>query len=585
MKFNRLFFFAAAGVVASLLVFGHIRSDAKEAMVIPKGITIDGHDVSGMTEAEADAVLDDILSQYSGTTFTLKAGDKSVEVTSSELGIRPKSDDVVKKAVSYGREGNLIERFVASSELAGGATKDFSLTLTADVGQVSELLESKSEELDTKAKNYGLKRENGQFIITDGQNGVEVKIDESAVAIADYISDSWKGGDATIDLVTEVDEPQGKKEDLEQVKDVLGTYNTDFSSSSAARANNVSNGTRLINGSVLYPGEEFSVAKHLNPMTAENGYQPAPSYENGATVETYGGGICQVSSTLYNAVMRAELEIVTRSCHSMIVSYVQPSMDAAIAGDSKDFVFRNNQEYPVYIDGYTSGGKIYFTVYGKETRDPNRTVEFESEVIEQIDPISTYSASSELPVGTITKTSGSAHTGYTARLWKIVKENGKEVSRDVYNNSKYRVTNNTYVVGTQSDNAKAVAAMNEAIATQDTDTINAAAAKWAGAAAETDQDKKTENKVAKQGEGELDPTKKVGGALKFVIPAIMVLFTLISNAVFALYIISNSLYTLCVNPLYNKIIDKTIKNKDNHNDKGDVVVTDYRIQKKQIIKD
>ncbi len=494
MKFNRLFFFAAAGVVASLLVFGHIRSDAKEAMVIPKGITIDGHDVSGMTEAEADAVLDDILSQYSGTTFTLKAGDKSVEVTSSELGIRPKSDDVVKKAVSYGREGNLIERFVASSELAGGATKDFSLTLTADVGQVSELLESKSEELDTKAKNYGLKRENGQFIITDGQNGVEVKIDESAVAIADYISDSWKGGDATIDLVTEVDEPQGKKEDLEQVKDVLGTYNTDFSSSSAARANNVSNGTRLINGSVLYPGEEFSVAKHLNPMTAENGYQPAPSYENGATVETYGGGICQVSSTLYNAVMRAELEIVTRSCHSMIVSYVQPSMDAAIAGDSKDFVFRNNQEYPVYIDGYTSGGKIYFTVYGKETRDPNRTVEFESEVIEQIDPISTYSASSELPVGTITKTSGSAHTGYTARLWKIVKENGKEVSRDVYNNSKYRVTNNTYVVGTQSDNAKAVAAMNEAIATQDTDTINAAAAKWAGAAAETDQDKKTENK-------------------------------------------------------------------------------------------
>lgn len=99
------------------------------------------------------------------------------------------------------------------------------------------------------------------------------------------------------------------------------------------------------------------------------------------------------------------------------------------------------------------------------------------------------------------------------------------------------------------------------------------------------KDKKTGNKVAKQGESELDPTKKIGGALKFVIPAIMVLFTLISNAVFALYIISNSLFALCVNPIYNKIIDKTRKNKDNHNDKGDVVVTDYRIQKKQIIKD
>ncbi|MCR5098098.1 MAG: VanW family protein [Lachnospiraceae bacterium] len=513
MKFNRGFLVAAAAVTASVLFFGHHSIMAKDADVIPNGITIDGHDVSGMTEAQAEAVLDDILSQYTGTTFTLKAEDRTVEVTSTDLGIRPKSDDVVAKALSYGKEGNLIERFVAKSELAGGQTKDFDLTLTADVGQVSELLENRSEELDTKAKNYGLKRENGQFVITEGQNGVEVKIDESALAIADYISDTWTGGDATIDLVTEVEEPRGKKEDLEQVKDVLGTYNTDFSTSSAARANNVSNGTRLINGSVLYPGDEFSVAAHLNPMTAENGYQPAPSYENGATVETYGGGICQVSSTLYNAVMRAELEIVTRSAHSMIVSYVEPSMDAAIAGDAKDFVFKNNKEFPVYIDGYTSGGRIYFTVYGKETRDPNRTVEFESEVIEQIDPISTYSASEELPVGTITRTSGSAHTGYTARLWKIVKENGKEVSRDIYNNSKYRVTNNTYVVGVASDNPKAVAAMNEAIATQDTETINAAAAKWADGAqtgeAEDKTDKKTEDKKKKDTVSEDTPSESV----------------------------------------------------------------------------
>ena len=99
------------------------------------------------------------------------------------------------------------------------------------------------------------------------------------------------------------------------------------------------------------------------------------------------------------------------------------------------------------------------------------------------------------------------------------------------------------------------------------------------------KEEKSKDKVVKQGELDLDPTKKVGGIMKFVMPAIMVLFTLISNAVFALYIISNSLFALCVNPLYNKIIDKTMKNKDNHNDKGDVVVTDYRIQKKQIIKD
>ena len=124
----------------------------------------------------------------------------------------------------------------------------------------------------------------------------------------------------------------------------------------------------VVDGLVVYPGETISVSEAIGPTTAENGYYPAGSYENGTTVETYGGGICQVSTTLYNAVIRAELEIVTRAAHSMIVSYVEPSMDAAIADGIKDLQFKNNQETPIYIEGYTSGGIIYFNIYGKETR-------------------------------------------------------------------------------------------------------------------------------------------------------------------------------------------------------------------------
>ncbi len=497
MKFNRYVVISGVLVVSVLLFSRYQAISAKDADVIPEGITIEGHDVSGMTESEADAVLDDILSKYSDAKFTLKAGDKSIEVSSADLGIRAKNDDVIERAKSYGQDGNLIERFMAKKELAIGNTKDFDVVLTADVGTVEKLIEDNSKALSAKAVNNGLKRENGEFVFIEGRDGIEVKPEESALAVDKYISESWKGGDADIDLVTEVDKPQGSKEELTAIKDVLGTYSTDFSSSSSQRANNVANGTSKINGAVLYPGEEFSVATALNPMTAENGYQPAPSYENGTTVETYGGGICQVSSTLYNAVMRAELEIVTRSAHSMIVSYVEPSMDAAIAGDVKDFVFKNNKDNPIYIEGYTSGGRVYFTIFGKETRPAGRTVEFESEVLSQTDPISIFSASGEAPVGSIVKTSGSAHTGYTARLWKIVKENGKEVSRDVYNNSTYRVTNNTYVVGTQSDNAKAVAAMNEAIATQDMATISAAAAQWAGAPADDDKEDSAKKKDKK----------------------------------------------------------------------------------------
>lgn len=93
------------------------------------------------------------------------------------------------------------------------------------------------------------------------------------------------------------------------------------------------------------------------PFTAENGYAMAGSYLNGEVVDSMGGGICQVSTTLYNAVLRAELEVVERSPHSMTVHYVELSEDAAIAGTYKDFKFKNSTDYPIYIEGYTTSVK------------------------------------------------------------------------------------------------------------------------------------------------------------------------------------------------------------------------------------
>ena len=453
--------------------------------VIPQNVTIEGKDVSGMTKEQATEVVNDYLDQYDSVKFTLMADDKSVVCDSEDLNVIVQNDDLVSQALNYGKCGNLLERYQANQNIANGKGKDFKLILTADNSTVKDYLTKNQDNLSTAAVNNGLKHENGKFIYVEGKEGNSLLIDESVIAITDYISRDWDGKAATIALKTKTLTPLGSKEELSAVKDVLGTYSTDYSTSSVPRKQNVANGASKINGTIIYPGEEYSVAKHLNPMSGENGYALAPSYENGTTVETYGGGICQVSTTLYNAVMRAELEIVTRSAHSMIVAYVEPSMDAAIAGDVKDFVFKNNQNYPVYLESSTNGSTITFSIYGKEARDPNRKVTFQSEVLSQTDPINVYEANTMLPVGTITKTSGSAHTGYTARLWKIVSENGKEVSRKVYNNSTYKVSNNMYAVGVASGNADAVNAMNAAIATQDQATIEAAAAQWNDAAVAT----------------------------------------------------------------------------------------------------
>ncbi len=152
--------------------------------------------------------------------------------------------------------------------------------------------------------------------------------------------------------------------------------------------------------------------------------------------DSLGGGVCQVSTTLYNAVLRAELEIAERSPHSMVVSYVEPSMDAAIAGDYKDFKFKNNTDVPVYIQGGTYGGTISFTIFGEETRSSDRKIRFESEVTDTIQPGAdkvTYDKTKPESYMTVTQ---EAHTGYKAKLWKIVTENGKEKKTQI-NSSTY----------------------------------------------------------------------------------------------------------------------------------------------------
>ena len=237
---------------------------------------------------------------------------------------------------------------------------------------------------------------------------------------------------------------------------------------------NVSNGCSLINGTLLYPGDVFSVYETVSPFDAEHGYALAGSYENGTVVETYGGGICQVSTTLYNAVIRAELKITERYAHSMIVNYVKPSMDAAIAGTIKDLKFENNTDAPIYIEGVTGGGVITFTVYGEETRSPNREVIFESEIVSENNPSTQIQGSASYNVGYVS-VQQSAHVGKVARLWKIVKENGEEKSREEFNNSNYRASPKIIVVGTNTSSAEARAYIQNAIASQNEGAIYAAA--------------------------------------------------------------------------------------------------------------
>lgn len=449
---------------------------ASDDETILEGVYMGNISLAGMTADEAKASVSAFVEELKVKNVTFGAvGDHYVVVTAGDLGLKWENEQDIDAAAALGKKGNIVKRYKAIQDLKHG-NKVYDLQLSLDKSILKSVLEEQCAEYDIPAVNATMERVDGQLIIEDGQTGQAVNIEQSLTKTYDYITSGWDYQDASIDLVIDVTEPKGNREELAKLTDTLGTFTTSYSTSGSARCKNVENGCRLINGTILYPGEEFSTYETIKPFTEANGYYPAGSYLNGKVVDSIGGGICQVSTTLYNAVLLSELEVVERNNHSMIISYVKPSMDAAIAESAgKDFRFINNLTNPIYIEGHTAGKQITFTIYGVETRDPGHKVRYESEVLSTTQPDhEEITATSGQGVGFIDVQS--AHIGYKAQLWKIVEENGTEVSREVINSSSYKVSPRSAVVGVNTDNPVYAARMQAAIASGSIDVCKAEAA-------------------------------------------------------------------------------------------------------------
>lgn len=472
--------------------------EAKSAEhTISEGIYMEDIDLSGMTKEEAQSAVASFVDALRQRVITFGAvNERYVAITAGDLNLTWTNPEVIEEAAGLGKEGNIVQRYKALQDLKHGK-KIYRLALSVDKDMLRTIMQEQCAEYDVPAINTSLKRANGAFTVVEGQTGLSVNVEESVNKTYDYLTDGWDYQDASIDLIIDVTQPKGDAEELSKVKDVLGTFTTSYSTSSKARSANVENGSRLINGTTLYPGEEFSTYESIKPFTEANGYYPAGSYLNGKVVESLGGGICQVSTTLYNAVLLSELEVTERHNHSMIVGYVKPSMDAAIAESAgKDLRFKNTLNYPIYIEGTTTGDKrLTFTIYGVEERKPEHKVVYESEVLKVIQPESDIIvASSSMPIGSVVVES--AHIGYKAQLWKVVLEGGKEVSREVINSSSYRVSPRSATVGTATDNPAFAARIQEAISSGSIDRVKAEAAaikaEMAQAAAAAEQQKALE---------------------------------------------------------------------------------------------
>lgn len=289
------------------------------------------------------------------------------------------------------------------------------------------------------AVNATVSKEDGTTIIAE-KPGVDFDIEEARAIIGDGSADSYEIPiTRTAATVT--------AEDLSEklFRDTLAQASTNLSESNVARTNNVRLASAAINGTILNPGDEFSYNGVVGERTEARGYQPANAYANGQIVQEFGGGVCQPSSTLYMAVLRADLEVTERTNHSFTVAYTPLGEDATVDYGTLDFRFRNNTLYPIKIYAEQTNGQMIMTIVGTKTSD--KTVTTRTDVLSTYSPSTIEKQDSSMNAGQ-TRVDQTAITGYSTKTYKIITENGN-TTEVLANSSNYSKRDKIVYVGTK----------------------------------------------------------------------------------------------------------------------------------------
>lgn len=322
---------------------------------------------------------------------------------------------------------------------------DFSsYTVNTEVTEAPAIdLEKIAAEVIQEAADATVSREDGQTIIPE-RIGVQFDLEEARKIIGD-------GSASTYTIPATITYPNVTAADLKEklFRDTLARTSTELNEGNVPRTNNVRLAAEAINGLILNPGDEFSYNDVVGERTEERGYKPAGAYANGQVIEEYGGGVCQPSSTLYMAVLRADLEVTERVNHSFPVSYTPLGEDATVSWGGPDFRFRNNTGYPLKILAEQTDGQMIMTLIGTKTSD--KSVTTRTDVIETYPPETVRVQDASLSAGETSVEQGGI-TGYLTKTYQQITVNG-ETTEVLANTSHYTSRNQIIHVGTGSSSS------------------------------------------------------------------------------------------------------------------------------------
>ena len=459
------------------VVYGTFSIMTEKSTTIAKGVYIKNIDVSGLTREQAKEKINNYISSVIPEEIKLTHNGFETSLSTSQLSIYFNTDEAVDMAYNIGKTGNIFQKNLTILQTRLSKTTidpGFSIDmdqLKKDLEDISsklpdKIIESscyidgnkliitkgkagKTVKVDDSAKYIkqainDLKIENNSLeLITEDSTPKEIDLDAVYNEIhkepvnAYYsqnpyvVHPSENGMDFSITLDEAKNMLKEEKDEYvvplkvlypsvttnmigtEAFPDLLSEFSTKYAASNKNRTTNLILAAKKINGTVLMPGETFSYNKVVGARTIQAGYKEAPIYVSGRVEDGIGGGICQITTTLYNAVVYANLDIVERSNHQFVPSYAGPSRDATVVYGAIDFKFKNNRDYPIKIACSVSGGIANFKIWGLKS-DNDYEVQISS------------------------RTTGKTSTAIYSEAYKILKKNGNVVSTTLLSKDTYK---------------------------------------------------------------------------------------------------------------------------------------------------
>ncbi|EQF53472.1 putative peptidoglycan binding domain protein [Clostridioides difficile CD178] len=436
---NKKLVIAIGAVALVVIIFIGIMCMQFKGEKIAKNTYVNGVNIGKLTKSQAKQEL---AKKYKLENVDFNYNDKSWKVKSKDLNLSTDLDKTVENAYNLNRKSGFFGNLSKTISANFGRKSNLVVVINYDKNKLKAEMEKIAKEIDVDVKDATLDISGEKVKVIPDSDGLKMDISKSM----ENFDNQTKKGNYKNELVVKATPAKVKKEQLANIDTNLGTYSTTFKTSQINRSINIKLATDNISNVLLMPGETFSFNKHTGKRSKENGYKSAPVIMEGEMEEDYGGGVCQVSSTLYNSVLYAGLEIVNVKNHTIPSSYVPKGRDATVADSGIDFLFKNNLKHPVYIKNYVSGNQIVCNIYGSAEDKQNITISTKLDGVSQTtmkrvnDPT--------MPKGK-EKVDKSGRNAYSVSTYRTFNDaNGKKIKTEKIANSYYPKKEGIILVGT-----------------------------------------------------------------------------------------------------------------------------------------